>query len=208
MKKLLMILFSMLLIFGMLGLANASIVTIVEQQATNWNYTVIPASTILWSSTDASVWENAGYNSFDWSNATWDIGQAAFSNSLSSALANTRWFNNTNLALQRTYYLDGVLTSLTLNITADNGFILFINGTQVAKENDSGGFSYWEYTQSIDSSVFTQGDNIIEVIAEDHGVSTYFDMELTGNVVPIPEAIWLLGSGLIGIVGIRKKFKK
>lgn len=30
----------------------------------------------------------------------------------------------------------------------------------------------------------------------------------TFSQVPIPGAIWLLGSGLIGIVGIRKKFKK
>jgi len=28
------------------------------------------------------------------------------------------------------------------------------------------------------------------------------------TVVPIPGAVWLLGSGLIGIVGIRRKFKK
>jgi len=30
----------------------------------------------------------------------------------------------------------------------------------------------------------------------------------TAEVVPIPGAVWLLGSGLIGIVGIRRKFKK
>lgn len=29
-----------------------------------------------------------------------------------------------------------------------------------------------------------------------------------GSPVPLPGAIWLLGSGLIGIVGIRRKFKK
>jgi hypothetical protein len=28
------------------------------------------------------------------------------------------------------------------------------------------------------------------------------------NVVPIPGAVWLLGSGLIGLVALRKKFKK
>ncbi|MBU0768049.1 MAG: VPLPA-CTERM sorting domain-containing protein, partial [Proteobacteria bacterium] len=28
------------------------------------------------------------------------------------------------------------------------------------------------------------------------------------NIVPIPGAIWLLGSGIIGMVGIRRKFKK
>ena len=31
---------------------------------------------------------------------------------------------------------------------------------------------------------------------------------VTASAVPIPSAIWLLGSGLTGIVGIRKKFKK
>jgi len=31
---------------------------------------------------------------------------------------------------------------------------------------------------------------------------------ISGTTVPIPGAVWLLGSGLIGIVGIRRKFKK
>jgi len=31
---------------------------------------------------------------------------------------------------------------------------------------------------------------------------------LVSGVVPIPGAVWLLGSGLIGIVGVRRKFKK
>ena len=33
--------------------------------------------------------------------------------------------------------------------------------------------------------------------------SSYF-----GSTVPVPGAIWLLGSGLIGLVGLKKKFKK
>ena len=35
---------------------------------------------------------------------------------------------------------------------------------------------------------------------------TYFD-DVRLDAVPIPSALWLLGSGLIGIVGIRRKFK-
>ena len=34
------------------------------------------------------------------------------------------------------------------------------------------------------------------------------DGSLTPSTVPIPGAVWLLGSGLIGLVGIRRKFNK
>jgi hypothetical protein len=29
-----------------------------------------------------------------------------------------------------------------------------------------------------------------------------------GNLVPIPGAVWLLGSGLLGLIGFRRKFQK
>ncbi len=29
----------------------------------------------------------------------------------------------------------------------------------------------------------------------------------SGTVIPLPGAVWLLGSGFIGLAGIRKKFK-
>ena len=36
----------------------------------------------------------------------------------------------------------------------------------------------------------------------------YFDMDFKTTPVPIPAAIWLLGSSLVGLAGIRRKFKK
>ena len=37
----------------------------------------------------------------------------------------------------------------------------------------------------------------------------YFDLvTLTKTPVPIPPSVWLLGSGLIGLVGLRRRFKK
>jgi len=41
-------------------------------------------------------------------------------------------------------------------------------------------------------------------ISYDFGSQAY---DYTGTTVPIPGAMWLLGSGLIGLVGFRKKFK-
>jgi hypothetical protein len=35
-----------------------------------------------------------------------------------------------------------------------------------------------------------------------------FDGSSTTPPVPVPGAVWLLGSGLVGIVGVRRKFKK
>ena len=51
--------------------------------------------------------------------------------------------------------------------------------------------------------------NVVSVTAS----STYSgwnvdNIVLEANPVPIPGAVWLLGSGLIAMVGIRRKFKK
>ena len=40
-----------------------------------------------------------------------------------------------------------------------------------------------------------------------NGIQTNFD-DVRLNAVPIPGAVWLLGSGLLGLIGFRRKFKK
>ena len=47
---------------------------------------------------------------------------------------------------------------------------------------------------------------MVGLVATDE--ATFDNFSLTGNPVPIPGAIWLLGSGLVGLAGFRKKFKK
>jgi len=51
-----------------------------------------------------------------------------------------------------------------------------------------------------------KGDLQYSSVLNDYG-DTYLGVWVT-TAVPIPGAIWLLGSGLIGIVGVRRKFKK
>jgi len=61
-------------------------------------------------------------------------------------------------------------------------------------------------------SVDFGGDAGLQWKTEDDSPTTeeeYFSITFTtGAPVPIPGAVWLLGSGLVGLVGIRRKFKK
>jgi hypothetical protein len=47
-------------------------------------------------------------------------------------------------------------------------------------------FTYWEYTLPLTTLGFiSPGNNIIQVLAEDHGGATFFDLKLTtGDVIP------------------------
>jgi len=176
-----------------------------------WNYGVV--GTDLWDF-DSKTWvEDVGYDSFDWATAT-STGQAGFGNasSHSSGSVNTPltgWVPNTDLALTKDITIDSPLTGdVYLNVASDNGFIVFINGEQVAKENAELFTYYWEYELIVDSDFFSSGVNTISVLAEDHGGLTYFDMEMSTAPVPEPTTLVLMGLGLIGLAGVgRRKIK-
>jgi hypothetical protein len=36
----------------------------------------------------------------------------------------------------------------------------------------------------------------------------YAELEIHGTPVPVPAAVWLFSSGLVGLVGLRRKLKK
>ena len=184
------------------GMAGAVSTTLVAEKS-EWRYSVL--STDLWTN-----WGAAGYGSFDWGHATWSTGNAAFGNPYSLPY-NTAWAANTDLALQKTFTIDGALsTPITLNVASDNGFMVFINGNQVAKENAEGYTFYWEYTLGLSASPFlSPGLNLIQVLAEDHGGATFFDLKLTGDVSPVPEpsTLVLFAMGIAGLASglIRRK---
>lgn len=69
--------------------------------------------------------------------------------------------------------------------------------------------------EGIDELIFSVNPNnqpgdFIKIGSPTYSWQSYaFAMDnLDVNIVPIPGAMWLLGSGIIGLVGLRKKFKK
>ncbi|MBN2333324.1 MAG: PEP-CTERM sorting domain-containing protein [Deltaproteobacteria bacterium] len=204
MKKKLTVMAIAFFMLSVAGTAFAIPTTLVDEGST-WQYSVL--NNDLWSS-----WATAGYDSFDWDTTSivWQTGDAAFGNPYSLSY-NTYWAANTDLALQQTFNIDGLLEApITLNVASDNGFMVFINGQQVAKQNAEGYTAYWEYTLPLTTLGFiSPGDNIIQVLAEDHGGATFFDLKLTGDVAPVPEpsTILLMGFGLAGLIGIRARKK-
>jgi len=197
-----------LLLVGMLGSADATPTTLISA-GSDWSYTT--TSTDLY-----SIWSDVTFATFNWGDATWNTGTAAFGNAnthegVTVNPYHTNWTAYTDLALQKEIVIDGnLLGPLNLKVAVDNGFILFVNGNQVAKQNAEGFTSNWEYNLDIASSCFTMGTNTISVLAEDHGGLTYFDMQLTADVQPVPEpaTMLLFGTGIAGLVGARLRRKK
>jgi len=66
--------------------------------------------------------------------------------------------------------------------------------------------SDWELREANDISA--DGTVIVGWGINPDGFEEGWIAEIDPTPVPIPGAVWLLGSGLIGMVGIRRKFKK
>lgn len=184
---------------------QAAEITLVNT-GTSYNYTVIPD---LWGSGGGN-WGSVGLATFDNFVAVnpvsgWSTGNSGFGNApIGSTPVGTPWAADTDLALLTTFnYAGGIGGPLTLNVAADNGFVIFLNDVQLAKENAEGFTSYWEYTFSVSSSLLLNGANTIKVLAEDHGGLTHFDMKLAGQA-PAPASLALLGVALLGVAAARR----
>ena len=82
--------------------------------------------------------------------------------------------------------------------TGTNGVLNLIGSSQFILGLDTGGGNW-----IADSSVVSVGANAFQVSFDNNGTLVTVDVQ----IIPVPPAVWLFGSGLLGLVGIARRRK-
>ena len=182
-----------------------------------------------WMSFDSEQadWNTLGFDDSSWRNAYEDYSTHPDTSSypeLSEAYTIWDWpyigtpsgSNGPNEAYFRySFYLDDSVDSALFSYAVDDNMILYINGNIAYTDNGYGANT--ETNLTIDTSLFVIGENLIAIYAWDGAYNTVYNRggeALTANLlietnpVPEPATMLLLGSGIIGLAGFRRKFKK
>jgi hypothetical protein len=102
------------------------------------------------------------------------------------------------------------LSNVVAKFGVDNGLFVWLDGTFKSGWLAPGGASPNEYTLSFSS--LTAGDHYLQILREDHGGGTGFNINVTAELAaPVPEpetyAMMLAGLGLLGVMARRRKQK-
>ncbi len=199
MKRLLVFLCAMIFVFGVIGSANAIILDFDSLSLGNIDGVNLGGVTITTSDGSTEVISNGG------------VGYMSAPN----AISNLGWVTNNDLILT----FDALVSSVTLTggdrggdddqftlEAYDSSYnLLGFYTTPIFGGNIAGGpFMQDFYTANISFA----GIKYVHVADAQWAGIGIDDLEFDGAAVPIPSAILLLGSGLFGLAGFRRKFRK
>ena len=115
------------------------------------------------------------------------------------------WAINTETAIIYEIGAGAGLTNLSLSLGVDNGIFVWLDGNYLFGARSAGGASAGEYVVPLPD--LAAGTHFLQVLREDHGGETGYSIQLTGNAVSVPEpgTLALLGLGLAGLAGLRRR---
>lgn len=198
-----------------------------------WKLATITTALVISTNLNAALIDNGGYttdnvNNLDWLDLTYtlDMSYSSAQSNVSNVLGGG-WQYATMLQMEQMWYQafgsiemrpDSPLYTTEYTAEVDNFMSLF-GTTGTASSTSTGSLGIYDdgylritgvtspYDATLDDSLYSPEYYYDYDYARDndgHGMGTFL---VRTSVVPIPPAIWLFGSGLIGLIGVARRKK-